>query len=609
MAKQVASDATLLGKIRRVLPYILNERKSLLVILLVSAVTSGLTILAPWPLKLLVDVALADAPAEEWLSALGLADASDRAIVLLCGAATIGIIISTTLMGSALNWLWAAAGHRMLYALAGDMFSQVQRMSLLYHVRQSAGDLLSRITGDSWCVYSLSARLLVSPTQQILTILGVGAAALAMSPSLTLLIFVLAPAIVLSVTYFGDPIRQRAHGQREAEAALASFSHQTLSNIPLVQVFGLAGRNARIFDILGQRLVDSSQRLVVARDGFIMLNATALAAGSALVLFFGALQVIKGQLSVGSLLVFMAYVQSLRGAVGSLLASFGQLREIEASLDRVIAVLDHQPDVRDKRGAPALHLRHPQGAQIAFENVSFGYSSDRLALRGIDLEIAPQETFAVVGPTGAGKSTLAGLIPRFFDPQEGTVRIDGQRLPDVALGSLRSKISIVLQEPFLLPLTIAENIAFGRPDATGDKVLAAARAANADEFIRKLPQGYDTVLGERGVTLSGGQRQRISIARALTRDAPIVILDEPTSAIDTETEALILEALSRLLAGRTTLIIAHRMSTIEQADRVGFLEDGALVELGTRAELLALNGRFGRFAQLQSVEPREAGNG
>ncbi|MHA3980118.1 ABC transporter ATP-binding protein [Halovulum sp. GXIMD14794] len=593
----------LFHKIIRIFPYVWVERRSLLIILMVSVAASALTVLAPWPLKLLVDVALADARPGSVLERLGIGDISSRSIVLLCGIATVLIMVSVTLAGNALQWLWAAAGHRMLYALAGDMFSQVQRLSLVDHAKRNTGDLLSRITGDSWCVYSLSAKLLVTPGQQILTLVGVAAAATAISPSLTALMFLTAPAVVWSIFHFGRPIRSRAHGTRGADAAITSFAQQTIVSIPLVQVFGLADRNARTLAELGNSVVGAGQRMVMAVDGYALINAVALSSGSALILFFGAIQVSNGDLTIGSLLVLMAYLNSLTIAVRSLLGNYGQVRAIEASLDRAIEVIDMEPRVREKRGAPALVLRNRHGAKVEFDKVSFAYDADRPALRDIDLTIGVGETLALAGPTGAGKSTLAGLIPRFFDPQAGEVRIDGQPAAEVSLSSLRAQVSIVLQEPFLLPLSIAENIAFGRPDASFEDVVAAAKSANADEFIRRLPDGYETVLGERGAQLSGGQRQRISLARAITRDAPILILDEPTSAIDPETEEMILGALSRLREGRTTLVIAHRLSTIETADRVGFLEGGRLVELGTHAELLSRKGRFAQFAGYQLRDP------
>jgi ATP-binding cassette subfamily B protein/subfamily B ATP-binding cassette protein MsbA len=310
---------------------------------------------------------------------------------------------------------------------------------------------------------------------------------------------------------------------------------------------------------------------------------------------------LTGALSLGSLLVFLAYLRTMQGAAQGLLGTYTRLKSAEAGADRVLEVLETQERVREAAGARPLPAVR---GHVRLEAVTFGYEPGRPVLHAISLEAHPGETVALVGPTGAGKSTLVSLLPRFFDPWEGQVRLDGIDLRQLPLAHLRAQIALVLQEPFLLPLSVAENIAYGRPGASPAQIAAAAAAANAASFIERLPQGYDTVIGERGATLSGGERQRLAIARALLKDAPVLILDEPTSALDAGTEALLLEALARLMAGRTTFIIAHRLSNIRDADRIVVLDQGAVVEAGTHQELLAADGLYQRLHSLQFAAPR-----
>ncbi len=584
---------------RRLLPYALRQWPILAAILGLTLLSSATAALQPWPMKLLVDFALVGAESQPAYEILGW-KTTPALLVALAAIASLGVFAVNSLLNVALGLSWNVGGQRMVYALAGDLFARLQRLSMLFHSRRSVGDSLSRLTEDTWCIYSLTDGILISPIQQIITLAVMTCIGFALDPLLAGLALAVAPLLALSSKYFGERLKRRSQQGREAKARVLSFVHQTLGAIPLVQTYGSEPRNTQRFRELAHDAVETAQRGNLLGSSYGLVNGLLTTTGMAVVLFVGGSRVLSGAISLGTLLVFLAYIRQMQDASGGLFKIFAQLKAAEASVDRIVEVMDSEEVVLDPahpRELPSL-LGGERG-HVRFENVFFGYDPTHHVLKGVTLEAAPGEVIALVGPTGAGKSTLVSLIPRFFDPQQGRVTFDGIDLRDLRLTELRQQVSIVLQESFLMPLSVAENISYGRPGASRDEIVAAAAAAQADDFIRRLPQGYDTLLGERGATLSGGERQRLSMARALLKDAPVLVLDEPTSALDSKTEASLIRALQRLMEGRTTFIIAHRLSTVRYANRIAVLDQGCLVELGTHEELIERAGLYWQFCEHQ----------
>jgi len=593
----------------RLAKYALRQWPGLLLILLLTVIYSLVAVLQPWPMKLLVDCGLKRETVplvlRSFLSTFSLAPTAETLLVT-AALGSLVLFILYSLLDIGLSWTWTLIGQRMVSSLSVELFHRLQRLSPRYHYRRSVGDSLSRLSDDTWCIYTLTS-LVFSPIEQVVTVTTIGLMAWRLNPELALLSLVSAPLLGGSTLFFGRRLKGRAKRSREAESRLLSFVHQTLSAIPVVQAFAREDHNYRRFQSLAADAVALSRRGSMISGAYGLVTGLITAAGAALVLYAGGRQVLRGTLSLGSLLVFLAYMRGMQGAAESLLKSYGSLKPLEASIDRVMEIMEaKENEVRD---APDAKPLPPLASiRVRLENLTFGYEAGRPVLTDINLEARPGETIALVGPTGAGKSTLVSLIPRFFDPWQGRVTFNGFDLREISLSDVRRQVAVVLQEPFLLPITVAENIAFGRVAASREEIVAAAMAARADEFIRRLPDGYDTILGQRGATLSGGERQRIAIARALLRDAPILILDEPTSALDSRTELLLLEGLDRLMVGRTTFAIAHRLSTVRRATRIVVLQHGRVVEEGTHQELLGTGGLYHHLHSLQFRESeQEAG--
>jgi ATP-binding cassette subfamily B protein/subfamily B ATP-binding cassette protein MsbA len=559
----------------------------------------GLDVLKPWPMKVLVDHALGDRPLPPALATVAAAlpgELTREALVTWSVAGTVVLFVLGWALGLATTWAGIAFGQRLVYDLAGDLFAHLQRLSLRFHSRRSIGDSIRRVTTDCGCVSVIVKDALLPLVTSIVSLVVMFGVMWRLEPRLTLMSLAVVPWMVLVLRRYMTPMVERSYEQQQAEAAVYDVVEQTLSAIPVVQAFGREAANDARFERCTAQVVTTSLASAAVGLKFRIAMAVATTLGTAAIIWYGAHAALDGRLTVGGILVFLTYLGSLYGPLESVMYTPSTAQGAAGSAARVLEVLDTDRDVVE---VPAARPLPSAEGHVRLEGVTFGYDEGRPVLHDVSLDAAPGRTLAIVGPTGAGKSTLVSLVPRFHDPWTGRVTIDGCDVRSATLRSVRSQVAVVLQDAFLFPLTIAENIAYGRPDAARDAVEAAARAANAHEFIARLPEGYDTRVGERGATLSGGERQRIAIARALLKDAPVLILDEPTSAVDAETEHLLLQALERLMANRTTFIIAHRLSTVRRADEIVFLEDGRVAQRGSPAELLAAGGRFAELWRLQ----------
>ena len=553
-----------------------------------------LNLARPWPLALLIDNVIGTHPIPHVVTLLPGAD-SRHGLLAWVVAVEVLIFLAATVASMASNFFSLKLGQQMTWSLAEDLFRHLQRLSLLFHTKRAVGDLIERVTTDCYSIDTLVTGALFPMVQAFLSLVLMFVIMWSLEWRLTLLALGVVPLVIVAVRHFGRPMKERSREQRDSEGLMSAIVEQTLNAIPAVQAFTRERHQESSFRSHAERTVQAFVRASVAGMWFQLFTGLAITLGTAAVIYVGGTLALQGALTAGTIVVFVSYLGSLYEPIDALAQTAQTVQNAAAESDRVMEILEIEPAVADVPGAREL----PVAGCVRYHEVSFGYEPGRPVLHSVSFSAEPGEVLAVVGPTGAGKTTLASLLVRFFDPWEGRITIGDADLRDFTLHSLRRQIALVLQDPFIFPLTIAENIALGRPEAPRGQVVAAAQAANADRFIECLPDGYDTLVGERGATLSGGEKQRLSIARAFLKDAPLLILDEPTSALDARTEGLLLGALERLMAGRITFVIAHRLSTIRGADEILVLDEGRIVERGSHDVLMSTSGLYASLYRQQ----------
>ena len=585
--------------IRRVLHYLKPYWRLALVSAVLIIVGALVGLLAPWPLQILFDNVLGGRPLPGFLDFfLGNMNPVGLMLCVVIG----GVVLTLLHNGLTVldNYVNTRMDQSMVLDFRSDLFRHAQRLSLSFHDQRRSGMLIYAINSQA----DAAARLVMAIpllAQSLLTLIGMFWILLLIDWQLALLSLTVVPFLYYSVGFYMRHIQERLYQVRRMEGESLSIIHEAISMLRVIVAFGREDHEHGRFRSQGEKTVDARVKLTVRQTLFSLVVNTITAIGTALVLGYGAFRAMDGGITPGQLLVVMAYLALVYKPLETISSTIGSLQEIFVSLKVAFDLLDKVPEIKDAPDAQAIIRAR---GQIAFRNVHFNYKGRVDTLKDISFEAREGQVIAIVGPTGAGKSTLVSLMPRFYDVVQGTVLLDGHDIRKLTLKSLREQISIVLQEPLLFSGSIAENIRYGRLDASMDEIMEAARSANAHDFILRLPKKYDTELGERGVQLSGGERQRIAVARAFLKNAPILILDEPTSSIDSKTEVVILDALDRLMLGRTTFLIAHRLSTIRRADQILVIDQGRLVEQGTHAELLC---RGGLYRQLHDMQTRQNG--
>jgi ABC-type multidrug transport system fused ATPase/permease subunit len=596
-AKQPSAGTQRTPFSRIVFGHLRQVRKDIFLAVLCILGTTITTLVVPWPMKLIFDNVLSDKPLPALLSPVqGLITyGSSKALLILCGS-MVGIALIRGFFAYYQLFLTSRIGYLLVYTLRGELFNHLQRLSLSFHHRTRSGELLSKLTSDTDTLKDVFADSMLTFTTHVLTVTGMLVIMFNLNIELGLIVLISFPVLFIAIYLIYSRVKYSARHQRHNEGRLASRVSEILSAVPLIQAYGMEGYERERFDTDSSRSMRESiriSRMEAAATRFVEIIS---AFGTAIVVLFSCLQTVTGKMTPGDVLIFASYMSQIYQPIRQITRLSTRFSRATVSMERINGILETEPDIRDAPNAVSVdRLR----GEIAFDHVSFAYANGKNILNNVSFCIKPGERVALVGASGAGKSTIANLIIRLYEPQSGAILIDGQDLKHYQRASLRREIGVVLQDPVLFGTSIKENIAYGKPDATQEEIEQAAKQVHAHDFIMALPDGYDTLLAESGTTLSGGQRQRICLARALIRQASILIMDEPTSAVDAQSHALIRDAMNRIQHGRTILLIAHQFHTIRDFDRILVIKNGTIVEEGNHNTLMQLGGYYQELYRLQ----------
>jgi subfamily B ATP-binding cassette protein MsbA len=554
-------------------------------------------LLEPWPLKVVFDYVFGSKHMPDWLASIVNLIGTDKLSILNFAAiAVILIALFGAISSYGEKYLTTSVGQWVMHDLRSVLYGHIQKLSLAYHDQKRTGDLISRVTSDIDAVQNLISNVLLGMLVNVLTLIGMLGVMFYLNWQFTLIAMVVAPGLFWVVYHYTRRIKEASRDVRRKEGEVVSVLEEVLSSIRVVKAFAREDYEQERFE---KQSLESVERSLAARSLKAKLSPLVeviVACGTCLVLWWGSRLVVSGALTSGDLLVFLLYLGKMYKPMRELSKMTDTISKADVGWERIREVLENEQGVRNLPGAK----RAPKfRGDIEYEHVAFSYNAEQPLLKDLSMSIKAGQLAALVGPTGAGKTTIVSLLPRFYDLTGGIIKIDGEDVRKYKIKSLRRQISFVLQESMLFRATIWQNIAYGKPEATHEEIIRAAQMANAEEFILRMPEGYDTMVGERGVTLSGGQRQRVTIARAIIRNAPILVMDEPSSGLDAESEELVFDALSKLMADRTSIVIAHRLATVSRADVIFVIDGGRVAEQGTHQELLARGGLYSRLSELQ----------